>query len=324
MIILLLIISIAFFGFALGKLKEAKNLQQGHKLEVQTAQDKLSEIELKKRKTEKELDALYNSKAKLIQEISKEKEKTDKIHEEEKIRLLKLVQESQESTSLARDQYFQQLETYYLNQEKEFDNKIIKLQENYENEKAKYEKLFNEAIAALEKVQATRDAAIAAALKEQEIKEQSAFYCLNTKPADLEDIKVLEEVKTKLRNPRILSMLIWSTYFQKEMTTLCNRVLGVHPIIGIYKITNQQNNKCYIGQSVDVSKRWKDHAKCGLGIDTPVGNKLYKEMQEIGIWNFSWELLEECPRADLNAKERLYIDLYKSKDYGYNTVKGVS
>ena len=27
-------------------------------------------------------------------------------------------------------------------------------------------------------------------------------------------------------------------------------------------------------------------------------------MKEDGIWNFSWELLEECPRADLNEKER--------------------
>ena len=29
--------------------------------------------------------------------------------------------------------------------------------------------------------------------------------------------------------------------------------------------------------------RWKQHAKCGLGIDTPAANKLYKAMQEDGI-----------------------------------------
>ena len=38
------------------------------------------------------------------------------------------------------------------------------------------------------------------------------------------------------------------------MTTLCNRILGLNTITGIYKITNQVNNKCYIGQSVDISK----------------------------------------------------------------------
>ena len=174
----------------------------------------------------------------------------------------------------------------------------------------------------LDKIKATRLAAIQANVREQEIKEKLDFYCLTPKTADINDIKTLERIKLQLNNPRILSMLIWSTYFQKDMTALCNKVLGLKTITGIYKITNQENNKCYIGQSVDVAKRWKDHAKCGLGIDTPQGNKLYKEMQEIGIWNFSWELLEACPREQLNEKEKYYIELYQSKDYGYNTTKG--
>lgn len=174
----------------------------------------------------------------------------------------------------------------------------------------------------LDKIKATRLAAIQANVREQEIKEKLDFYCLTPKTADINDIKTLERIKPQLNNPRILSMLIWSTYFQKDMTALCNKVLGLKTITGIYKITNQENNKCYIGQSVDVAKRWKDHAKCGLGIDTPQGNKLYKEMQEIGIWNFSWELLEACPREQLNEKEKYYIELYQSKDYGYNTTKG--
>ena len=97
---------------------------------------------------------------------------------------------------------------------------------------------------------------------------------------------------------------------------------SVFVTIGDYKITNQQNQKCYIGQSVDISKRWKDHAKCGIGIDTPVGNKLYKDMREYGIWNFSWELLEACPREQLNEKEKYYINLYQSQDFGYNSTKG--
>ena len=45
-------------------------------------------------------------------------------------------------------------------------------------------------------------------------------------------------------------------------------------------------------------------------------------MQEEGIWNFSWELLEECPREQLNEKERYYIELYQSESFGYNSTKG--
>jgi group I intron endonuclease len=81
---------------------------------------------------------------------------------------------------------------------------------------------------------------------------------------------------------------------------------------------------CYIGQAVDLARRWKDHAKCGLGIDTPASNKLYKAMIEDGLWNFSFEILEECPSAQLNEKEKYYIQLYKSYEFGYNSNKGIT
>ena len=62
--------------------------------------------------------------------------------------------------------------------------------------------------------------------------------------------------------------------------------------------------------------------KCGLGIDTPAGNKLYKSMQEYGVWNFAFEVLEECPRDQLNEKEKYYIDLYNSYEFGFNSNRG--
>ena len=118
------------------------------------------------------------------------------------------------------------------------------------------------------------------------------------------------------------------------MTTLCNNILGTTQVTGIYKITNQKNNMCYIGQAVDVADRWKQHAKCGLGIDTPAANKLYKAMQEDGINNFSWELIEKCPREQLNEKEqcpkeklnereKYYIELYDAYNFGYNSNVGI-
>ena len=30
-------------------------------------------------------------------------------------------------------------------------------------------------------------------------------------------------------------------------------------MIGIYKITNKLNNKCYIGQSIHIERRWAEH-----------------------------------------------------------------
>ena len=40
--------------------------------------------------------------------------------------------------------------------------------------------------------------------------------------------------------------------------------------------------------------------KCGLGIDTPAGNKLYASMKKYGIDSFSFELLEKCTSEELN------------------------
>ena len=39
------------------------------------------------------------------------------------------------------------------------------------------------------------------------------------------------------------------------MNQLCNNIIGVKIKSGIYKITNQLTNMCYIGQAVDIAKR---------------------------------------------------------------------
>lgn len=113
---------------------------------------------------------------------------------------------------------------------------------------------------------------------------------------------MIENLKISFHNPIVLNKLIWSQYFQKQTTELCNRVLGKDTVCGIYKITDLITEQCYIGQSVDIAQRWKDHIKCGLGIDASSSNKLYNSMQKDKIWNFTFELLEACPKESLNEK----------------------
>jgi hypothetical protein len=45
-------------------------------------------------------------------------------------------------------------------------------------------------------------------------------------------------------------------------------------------------------------------------------------MIDYGLWNFSFELLEECSKELLNEKEKFYISLYQSKDFGFNSTQG--
>lgn len=230
----------------------------------------------------------------------------------------------QKMSQKAFENYCDVLETKYQEKAEEFDNMSLQLDAAYDALQDRLLAEIKTQESELEKIKATRAALIKAQIKEKEIKENIDFYCLTLPANDRDDIQRLEKVKKDLHNPRILSMLIWQTFFQKNMTTLCNNVLGTKTVTGIYKITNLNTNMCYIGQAVDVANRWKDHAKCGLGIDTPAGNKLYAAMMDEGIWNFSWELLESCERSLLDEKEKYYIGVYQASEFGYNSNKGNS
>ena len=50
---------------------------------------------------------------------------------------------------------------------------------------------------------------------------------------------------------------------------------------GIYKITNLVNNCCYIGQSIDILTRWKNHKNDGLNKDSPKNKFYYPLYKEI-------------------------------------------
>lgn len=219
--------------------------------------------------------------------------------------------------------YINILENDYEKKEEEYNMLEENLQNNYNILQEDVLKDLQQVKNELEKMRQTRVAAINAERKEKEIEEDLSFYCVQPTEEELDDIQILNRIKPKLHQPRILCMLIWSTYYQKPMTNLCNNVLGTSVVTGIYKITNQLTKQCYIGQAADIASRWKQHAKCGLGIDTPVSNKLYKSMLEDGLHNFSFELLEECPREQLNEKEKFYIGLYLSNEYGFNSNKGI-
>lgn len=228
----------------------------------------------------------------------------------------------EELSQKAFENYCEVLEKQYDEYEEEYKMYKDALETSYSNLQLQLMRETDEIKEELDKIKSSRAAAIQALTREKEIEENSAFYCLQIPESELRDVAVLESIKPKLAKPRVLSMLIWSTFFQKPMTALCNNVVGTYIKSGIYKITNLKTKECYIGQAVDIASRWKQHAKCGLDIDTPAGNQLYKAMMEYGIYNFSWEVLEECPREQLNEKEQYYIDLYDSYNYGYNGTRG--
>lgn len=91
---------------------------------------------------------------------------------------------------------------------------------------------------------------------------------------------------------------------------------------GIYKITNLQNNKVYIGQSINIKKRWAAH-KTEIYKTKPQDSPLYRAFIKYGIDNFSFEVIEECPKERLDERERYWIARLKSHGrLGYNQTDG--
>ena len=296
--ILLLLIALFLFyktiNIKLEKATQQQTYQQNLKHDIKDLENEKSLLEatLNQRKDQLNQDLIKFKKTReeqLNTELQHEKASIQNFIEKEYEKARKEIQKVQNATKQARESASQQ-----------------------------YEQLQGE----LDKIKSSLHAGIEARKRQQQEKEKINFYKLQINDNDLEDVKKLENLKLSLHNPVILSKLIWTQYFQKQTTELCNRVLGTDKISGIYKITNIITNQCYIGQSVDISQRWKDHIKCGLGIDAPATNKLYKNMQEYKIWNFTFELLEPCEKSMLNEKEAFWINTYESNNYGLNTTAG--
>lgn len=256
------------------------------------------------------------------------KEKEDKENELNKLQA-KLIEvgeafrQSSFTVEEASKNYFKVLENQYKEKDQEYDNLIENLEKAYENKQDEILAEIGRVSEDLDKISSTRAAAIQAQLREQEIQEQLEFYSLSIDETDKREINILQSIESELRDPRPIRMIIWTTYYSKKANELCARILGTEDKTGIYKITNKDNQLCYIGQAKKVKDRWREHMKCGLGIDTPANNKLYQAMKKEGIYNFTFELLEECSSESLNEKEAYYIDLYKSKDFGYNSSIGI-
>ena len=88
------------------------------------------------------------------------------------------------------------------------------------------------------------------------------------------------------------------------------------PSSGIYKITNLNNNKVYIGQSQNIFTRKKQHFTQLRHNKHP--NKDMQKDWNINNRGFRWDVIEYCELNKLNEREEYWIKVFNSILCGYN------
>lgn len=90
----------------------------------------------------------------------------------------------------------------------------------------------------------------------------------------------------------------------------------------IYKITNNINNKVYIGKTLNsLEHRFNEHKRDSRK-ESCEKRPLYSAMKKYGVENFSISLIEEVPIDVLSEREFYWIEQYSSYRNGYNATKG--
>ena len=174
----------------------------------------------------------------------------------------------------------------------------------------------DEVTAAKEQVndfQAKRTAINEAIAREKELQENEAFYSINVSKNDQEDITLLQSMDLRLHNRDVIPKLVWELFIRRPTTEMIKRVTGGKKIGGIYKITFKKTGESYIGKTVDFATRWQNHVKTAIGLDGAARATLHNRMAKDGLWNYTFEILEEVDKDHLSARESYYIDLYGTK-----------
>jgi group I intron endonuclease len=86
---------------------------------------------------------------------------------------------------------------------------------------------------------------------------------------------------------------------------------------GIYKITNKNNGKFYLGSSKNLIERWNKH-QSKLKNNSHVNPKLQHAWNYHGKDAFEFTILEHVSEEKLYEREQYYLDTFKPYLIGYN------
>lgn len=299
------------------KSKELKQAIEKDEHRVEELKEEKKQLVLDNTEAQFRLTTALAKEESLMANIEKQKAMAESSAKEMMNKNLQLIQESLNTSAMElREKYLKAQSEC----EEEYEKTLRESAAYFDSAFKEQKETYAQAQRALDDLRAKVEAAVAAAREAQERKDKVEFYSLVISQEDKDEIQRLKSIIPYLRDAEPLAKVIWKCYYERPYNELMGRVVGPTAIKGIYKITNKSNEMCYIGQSVNIASRFKDHIKAGLGINS-TSNKLYTAMKEEGVESFTYEILDSG-NIDLNEREKFWINFYQSNSYGYNSTRG--
>ena len=295
-ILLILIIGISIYFL----IKQFKQIRQ---LKTNTERNYKKYLEEKYKNLESEANKKFQEKTKFyISQIEKEEERLELIRKNGELQVKKGIDTAERlANELLNDRLKAKQEEAVLS----FEN----YKKSLEEKKVLYEKEISLVKLELEDFHRQREAINEAIKRERELSEKEDFYKIQLSLDDIEDIQLLKSMTSRLRHREIIPKLIWDSLISRPTNEMIKRVVG-DKVGGIYKITYVPTGESYIGKTVSFKDRWKNHIQTALGMEKAASSTLHTHMARNGIWNYSFEILEEVSKEKQSEREKFYIDLY--------------
>ena len=152
--------------------------------------------------------------------------------------------------------------------------------------------------------------------------QEKLYYTIQVPDEYKDDINFLvTTVSQKVQHPDIINKLVWAEYVKPYIDGTFKRAC-IEDKPGIYKITNIDSGKCYIGKSTNIKKRITDHFKSSIGLTSIAHQEVHDAIYKLGFWNWTIEVITYCDKEKLSELEKYYIDFFKSQEWGYNKKQG--
>lgn len=149
-------------------------------------------------------------------------------------------------------------------------------------------------------------------------RQERLFYTIQVPDEYKPDIEfLLTTVAQKVQHPDVINKLVWAEYVKPYLDDTFKRV-GINDMPGIYKLTNLDSGKAYIGKSTNIKKRIADHFKSAVGIDAIADQAVHHAILDTGFWNWSIECIINCDKDQLSEYEKYYINFFKTQEFGFN------